>query len=822
MRLGLELTAWVAALCLPAQEAFSVTFGAGATLKMPYTQETATRSIVGVKVTYPVDDADVIDLLEARLTRFIWTCERAADDEAEALVTFVREGDLGTGVADKVKAVLGGEPLSSAAEQALKEGLEEIAALGGQWRQWAGRIGEVRLWNPVTMKPYEQGGSDRHEFDVLSYERGEGGNNRFLLKPPFQNQGIGIHAFDPQRKEVPPLLLDMPNYAPPGMTAEEAAENLSRLLDGLNNLLRQAVTQQLVHLAMHYLADKLLMSEIEERLFAKPAPRAISHALARAYLFGFQNKENASQEEMNQILGKLFVIDLPEDGEQAARMLDQLAAFDPFDELPAEIELPAGKVMGFALVQAFQDVEQDQMPLQRLAALGIAVPENGFDQAAIVAAFDRAWPTWRTRLEKAKTTMTEQLRAQLAAREAAPAAASKPEPAGDAEIRYPDGYETLVLEGLTFHFPAALTEAVQRIGPQWAADLRKARAILSERFGGPWKEMLEITNEDMDSLAAYGIQPSRDEALIWAMQNAVVANLDKWVLEVMRGNEVAIWFPDDLQAWIGDEGRLGGFSFDFQQRSMDFLMEWETQTSDFIRQERPLQAFREYLERQPPLVFPVLLPREDIEGKSVAEQASLMGEKDHLLRRICTQAEVLEPTEIAGSENSIWTPEQAFFLVVHEVAESALIRQVIASADRRWFCDGMANLIAVRECDRRFGEGEGIRVFESMWDPVQSRKLASKVNLLEWKAAETGKEPGIGRKDEDGGLAAAHYYFATQALLAATRDREPDFVRAWIEQIRQTSWNRTNAGTVLAAYEKLTGQPLAPLLQEVVTGAAPE
>ena len=43
-----------------------------------------------------------------------------------------------------------------------------------------------------------------------------------------------------------------------------------------------------------------------------------------------------------------------------------------------------------------------------------------------------------------------------------------------------------------------------------------------------------------------------------------------------------------------------------------------------------------------------------------------------------------------------------------------------------------------------------------------------------------------------------------------------DCVKRWLEEIRRTPLSRTNSGTVLAAYQKLTGKDLAAIIAEVV------
>ena len=139
---------------------------------------------------------------------------------------------------------------------------------------------------------------------------------------------------------------------------------------------------------------------------------------------------------------------------------------------------------------------------------------------------------------------------------------------------------------------------------------------------------------------------------------------------------------------------------------------------------------------------------------------------------------------------------------------------MIASADRRWFCEGVANLLAIRACDRQLGEpggNAGLKVFESLFDPASSGKRAAEIDLAAWPAVEN--EP----QKKDDALTRAHYYFATRVLLAATEGRDEAFLKTWIAKIRETSWNRANAATIIAAYDELTGTSLRDLIKKTVS-----
>ena len=52
-------------------------------------------------------------------------------------------------------------------------------------------------------------------------------------------------------------------------------------------------------------------------------------------------------------------------------------------------------------------------------------------------------------------------------------------------------------------------------------------------------------------------------------------------------------------------------------------------------------------------------------------------------------------------------------------------------------------------------------------------------------------------------------------LLTATAGRDDGFLKSWIDKSRETPWNRTNAATIVAAYDGLTGDSLREIIKRI-------
>lgn len=759
------------------------------------TTETETIGIAGVPVTFPVDESDTVEALKPLLELWIEKRAVSAAKEAEGLAQVFRDPEIHELVKKNVRHLLGEDPLSAEADEVLAKGAAEIAGLAGRWKVWSGRPSAIRLHNQATMAPHRDGA--KVSFESITYE-GVDGTMRIRLDVPLITARMGIETLAPPASELRGLAIDLPIFAPPGTGADPIATELGKMLLEIQRMLNSSISKETAENLMHYLAETLLVHEIGGRFLADPPSPVVSRALARIYLVALVKPKAPSDEiALRALLGRLFAIEAPESPEARKSFASQLADLDLFGEVPPDLEDEAARLLAFAIFQASQNDPRDQAPLQLFRSEGIGTPPGGFDQGALRSALERAYPGWPGPLETVKAELLLSLRQSAANRKE------------DETIAYPSDYETTTFDGFTFRHPPAVKAAVDRIGPQWAGDWRRAREVIERRFGGPWHKVVEMTDEDFASLGRYGIEPVREEAELYAMMTMMAANVEKWLVHLISGKEAGLWFRDDLEAALGTQGRFGGFRFDFEERSAAFETPFGRGTM-----ERGAVDPSKLLEQAPEVVFPVLLVRAEIEGKTVEEQIAALEKRDVFLRDLCRAADTIGPEVLGGREPApLLSDAQAFFIMVHEAIEAALVRQVIGSPDRRWFCDGFANLVAIRECERRFGEGMGWATFESLFDPERSRALRDQVDLLAWSA--TDDEKADLAKIE--GVPAAHYYFATLAVAEAVEGRGEAFLRDWIAEIRKNPWNRTNAATVIDAYERLAGVPLRPHLENPTT-----
>lgn len=222
------------------------------------------------------------------------------------------------------------------------------------------------------------------------------------------------------------------------------------------------------------------------------------------------------------------------------------------------------------------------------------------------------------------------------------------------------------------------------------------------------------------------------------------------------------------------------------------------------------EAVQEAESRIPPPI-PVLAELEgDFSESSVEEQVQAIRDGGMIIDAVIELGGEQLPDELASIPLAPLTGEEAFFVAVHELTKSALITQVIASRDRRWFCDGVANVVAMRECDLQFGDGAGERIFISLFPPEKCEPLADQVDLLNWMTVENETESLTRAK----GLGAARYYFATRLIEATLENQDESLLGIWIRKIRETPWNRTHAGTVIEACHEVVGIDLNTLLEK--------
>ena len=121
-------------------------------------------------------------------------------------------------------------------------------------------------------------------------------------------------------------------------------------------------------------------------------------------------------------------------------------------------------------------------------------------------------------------------------------------------------------------------------------------------------------------------------------------------------------------------------------------------------------------------------------------------------------------------------PELAYILF-HETAEIGLVERRIASADRRWLCDGTANYVAWRVA-RDLVDAEFAKQCYDLDDQLHRHAVQQPhVALADWPAVEK-QDPAL----RETALNRAHYAFATRAMfLLAEKHGDDALASIWRE-----------------------------------------
>ena len=143
-------------------------------------------------------------------------------------------------------------------------------------------------------------------------------------------------------------------------------------------------------------------------------------------------------------------------------------------------------------------------------------------------------------------------------------------------------------------------------------------------------------------------------------------------------------------------------------------------------------------------------------------------------------------------------------MVLHEVVEWKIVSTFISSADRRWFCEGMANFIAYRALVDATTPERARRHYDLAQQLVKWGSQERQVDLANWKAAEkmTGSE-------QESDLNTAQYAYATKVIADIAEKHGVELIPRWFGEIAQTPRDKVTMKTVADAFVRLTGENLA-------------
>jgi hypothetical protein len=142
--------------------------------------------------------------------------------------------------------------------------------------------------------------------------------------------------------------------------------------------------------------------------------------------------------------------------------------------------------------------------------------------------------------------------------------------------------------------------------------------------------------------------------------------------------------------------------------------------------------------------------------------------------------------------------------VLHETVESTLVDAYIRSADRRWFCEGVANYVAYRTLESLLGAEAARAYYDVNAEVARYVALRDRVDLAHWRVMEDPKS-----RELPVDVNTASYAFATKAVFDAFGSGDPHRLAGVLSAVRKTPIEKATIQTVYAAYQKRVGKPLA-------------
>ena len=784
------------------------------------------REIDGIRIEFPVEEADLIEVLEPVLEGFHKERRAAVAEEAEALASVYSQEELREKVQQRVAQLCAREKTSesfAARYDAHREKFEDFAAA---WERWSGTLGEVYLWNRSGLEEFQvDGPALAFKFPQVSFSDN---GSKFGLNVPMIKHLVALDAWDEiDPEQVPHLRIDLPLVYRPGTPVENILAPGIEFLEGLPAFLRKQAASIVGEHLGEWLIEYLLLGEMRAEFFDEETVRdsVLPAALARYLLFIHLAKKDGGEKTMAR--SPLMFAFVAADGRSPvdAEMVAALMELDPLGKIP---EGEAAKRQGARnlITMALVDLTQKGggMPIfHRFKEEGIAVPEGGFDAASFAAGLDQLHGG-EGALASAIADRKEVLRTSFETARAAKEGAGKaPDPASGAE----PGAEQGPVPGrnsekfgtITITYPDELAEEVRLLGPEYA-ELFKAGHEGVKEFAETIepREPLEVRQEDIDAFGRYGLVADEGVMRGFAAQASYLSNMKSAMVTMLQSDRIQIWFKDDLRELLKAGRKFPDFTYDAETDKVNFNYSWGLD-SELGEGVSSAEEFKEKIAAIDPPNWPIILDRAEYEeGAPVASDSSFV---EHIRERsedilaalgAAAEGELGDEEAVGLKMFDLLDEKQVWFTVAHEAAELAILKTVVASSDRRWFCDGLSNWIAIREVDRRFGPGAGEEAFRAMYDPEDLDPLAAEVDLLKWPTAEdvdSGRAPEVNSSP-------AHYYFATLVIEEALANQDEGFVKDWLTEIRKTRWNRASSRTVLAAYKRLSSRDLEAIISEVV------
>jgi hypothetical protein len=145
---------------------------------------------------------------------------------------------------------------------------------------------------------------------------------------------------------------------------------------------------------------------------------------------------------------------------------------------------------------------------------------------------------------------------------------------------------------------------------------------------------------------------------------------------------------------------------------------------------------------------------------------------------------------------------------LHEAIEFTLVTEVIRSPDRRWFCEGVANYLALQIIAKRVGPELARSYYDVDGMLARAGDGAKQGDLEKWLVSES---PAA--EHTPGEINEANYLRATRVIQRVVEKHGTELLPKWIIEIRKTPERQRDIRMVHLAFKAVTGEDLQRYLE---------
>ena len=249
----------------------------------------------------------------------------------------------------------------------------------------------------------------------------------------------------------------------------------------------------------------------------------------------------------------------------------------------------------------------------------------------------------------------------------------------------------------------------------------------------------------------------------------------------------ALWRSEEIQGRLAAGQDIAGFRH-APDGGLEFSM---NATFEFTEGEAPelgLKRLRENWER---LVWPIKIGADAGATPAAEIRERLAGMAGNIAQLSAFQSEELQKLAVQN--------------VLHETVEATLVETTIRSADRRWFCEGVANYVAFKVIEAMTSTDVAKQYYDLEAAVAKANAVRDRVDLEHWPVVEDARA-----KDVPADVNLASYTVATERVFKAFEGKQANTLPDVLREVRRAKPTGADIATVRVAYRKTTGQALLP------------